>query len=112
MGCGQYPLTLFIMGTDRDIGKTVTSMGIISKLLSPEFCYHPEDIGYIKPVGQQTRQVEDPSEGPVMVDKDVLLIAELYGLALDLGCESSPLVSRGYYDAVMVQGVHARHRTG
>jgi dethiobiotin synthetase len=80
MSAQPYPPTLFILGTDQDIGKTATSMGIISKLLSPDCGCSPDEIGYIKPVGQQTVMVQSPTEGLVNVDKDVLLIAKFYGL--------------------------------
>ncbi len=57
----SYPPTLYILGTDQDIGKTATSMGIISKLLSTGCGCSPADIGYIKPVGQQTVMVQSPA---------------------------------------------------
>ena len=75
-----YPPTLFIIGTDRNIGKTVTSMGIVSKLLSAELGYAPEEIGYIKPLGQQTRSIRGKDGNYLEVDKDVLLFTNLYQL--------------------------------
>jgi dethiobiotin synthetase len=87
-----YPPTLFILGTDQDIGKTATSMGIISKLLSPDCSCSPDDVGYIKPVGQQTVVVQSPNEGPVTVDKDVLLVTKFYGLDHRLVQPMSPVV--------------------
>ncbi len=90
-----FPPTFFIIGTDRNIGKTVTSMGIISKLLSPELGFSPEDIGYIKPVGQQTSRIRDHTGNMVEVDKDILLFTELYKLDCANYRAMSPVVWEG-----------------
>ena len=74
----DYPLTLFLVGTDEDIGKTTTCIGIISTLLS-DFGFRPDEIGYIKPVGQHGVSVLSP-DGPLHVDRDAWLIPKLYGL--------------------------------
>ena len=100
----HYPPTLFIIGTDRNIGKTVTSMGIVSKLLSVELGYSPEDIGYIKPLGQQTRPVRGKDGNYLEVDKDILLFTNLYQLDCPDYRAMSPVVwNRGstekYIDA-------------
>lgn len=95
MGCFQYPPTLYIIGTNRNIGKTVTSMGIVSKLLSPEMGYEPHEIGYIKPLGQQTRSLIDQDGNYVKVDKDVLLFTNLYQLHCPTLRSMSPVVWTG-----------------
>ena len=75
-----YPQTIFILGTSRDIGKTVTSIGIIARLLSEDHGYTPQEIGYIKPVGQQTLTVVDENGVSVEADKDAVLITQLMGI--------------------------------
>ncbi|MFP3895532.1 MAG: AAA family ATPase [Anaerolineales bacterium] len=90
-----YPPTIFVLGTARNIGKTVTCMGIISNLLSDEHGYAREQIGYMKPVGQQTRRVTDSMGESIEVDKDAVLITSLMGIQ-HAGYEYiSPVVLRG-----------------
>lgn len=90
----KYPPTVFILGTDRDIGKTVTCVGIISKLLSPEHGFTMADIGYIKPVGQETVTVVDSKGAPLQADKDAVLVTSLLGMEC-CGYENmSPVVWR------------------
>ena len=91
----EYPQTVFVLGTDRDIGKTVTCIGLIAKLLSDEHGYSTEDIGYMKPVGQQTLTVLSGEGVPIEADKDAVLITSL----MDIHCHDyermSPVVWRG-----------------
>lgn len=76
----NYPRTIFILGTARDVGKTVTSLGVIGKLLSAEHGYAPHEIGYFKPVGQQTLTVMDEDGTPVEADKDAVVVTSLMGI--------------------------------
>jgi dethiobiotin synthetase len=94
MSTRQYPLTIFVVGTDRDIGKTVTSIGIIAKLLSEEHRYATEEIGYIKPVGQQTMTVLNGEGIPIEADKDAVLITSLMGIRNHGYEKTSPVVWR------------------
>lgn len=94
MSANNYPPTLFILGTDRNIGKTVTCIGIIAKLLSPEHGYAVEDIGYIKPVGQETLQVLDGQGVPIQADKDAVLVTSLLGIECCGYEKMSPVVWR------------------
>lgn len=95
MGVKEYPQTIFVLGTARDIGKTVTCIGIIAKLLSAEHSYSADEIGYIKPVGQQTLTVLNGEGVPIEADKDAVLITSL----MDIQCRGyekmSPVVWRG-----------------
>jgi dethiobiotin synthetase len=77
---GEYPPTVFVLGTDQDIGKTVTCIGIIAKLLSPEHGYVLDNIGYIKPVGQQTVAVRNGEGVTIEADKDAVLLTTLLGM--------------------------------
>ncbi len=76
----KYPPTIYVLGTDRSIGKTVTCMGIISNLLSVNNGCRLDDIGYMKPVGQQTVTVLDSHETPIEADKDAVLVSQLVGV--------------------------------
>jgi len=92
MGVHSYPPTVFILGTDRDIGKTVTCIGIITKLLGPEHGYRTEEIGYIKPVGQQTMTVLNGQGVPIQADKDAVLVTSLMGIQCHGYEKASPVV--------------------
>jgi dethiobiotin synthetase len=92
MGARKYPPTVFVLGTDRDIGKTVTCIGIIAKLLGPEHGYHAEQIGYIKPVGQQTLTVLNGEGVPIQADKDAVLVTSLMGIQCHGYEKASPVV--------------------
>lgn len=61
------PTIIYIAGSRQHSGKTVTSLGLLS-LLSKH--YPPEQLGYIKPVGQQ---VVNLSTGQTL-DKDAVII--------------------------------------
>lgn len=60
---------IYITGFRQHAGKTVTSLGLLHLLKQH---YKPEDLGYIKPVGQELVELEDGEK----VDKDALVIRE------------------------------------
>ena len=91
----QFPPTIFVLGTGRNIGKTVTCVGIIECLLTKEHGYHTNDIGYIKPVGQQTVTVVGGQGLPIEVDKDAVLVTSLMGLPSHGYQDTSPVVWSG-----------------
>ncbi|MCD6519502.1 MAG: AAA family ATPase [Anaerolineae bacterium] len=90
-----YPPTVFVLGTSRNIGKTVTCIGIIAKLTAPESGYTVDDIGYIKPVGQQTLTVLSGEGVPIEADKDAVLITSLMNIQCHGYEKTSPVVWRG-----------------
>jgi dethiobiotin synthetase len=92
MGASGYPPTVYVLGTDRDIGKTVTCIGIISNLIAAGRGYRLSDIGYIKPVGQETLTVLDDYGAPVKADKDAVLAISLLGVDSPGHQYSSPVV--------------------
>jgi dethiobiotin synthetase len=92
MGARAYPPSVFVLGTDRDIGKTVTSIGIIAKLLEPELGYRIDEIGYIKPVGQQTLTVVSGEGTTIQADKDAVLVTSLMGVQSHGYEQMSPVV--------------------
>ena len=61
------PVIIYISGAHQHSGKTVTSIGLLS-LLSK--IYPSEDLGYIKPVGQQVIELDDGTT----IDKDAQII--------------------------------------
>jgi len=91
----SYPRTIVVLGTARNVGKTITSLGIIGKLLSPEQGYQLEEIGYIKPVGQQTLTVDLENGEHIEADKDAVVITSLMNID-NPGYEYiSPVIWRG-----------------
>ncbi len=84
------PLILYVTGFRQHAGKTVTSLGILS-LLRKRF--EPEELGYIKPVGQEFVQLEDGK----LVDKDARIIEKFSRIPdLDMGSVSPVLVGAGF----------------
>jgi hypothetical protein len=107
-----FPSTIFVLGTGRDIGKTVTCVGIIESLLTPDYGYKASDIGYMKPVGQQTVTVIGGQGVPVEVDKDAVLLTSLEGLQSHGYRDASPVVWQGgvtaqFIDDASTQDPHA-----
>jgi len=91
----EYPPTIYVLGTARNIGKTVTCIGIIAKLLSSENGCSLDEIGYIKPVGQETVTVLSSEGVPIQADKDAVLITSLLGMTCHDYEKVSPIVWRG-----------------
>lgn len=72
------PVIIYISGAHQHSGKTVASIGLLS-LLSK--IYPSEELGYIKPVGQQVVKLEDG----MTIDKDAQIIDKFSQIpALDL----------------------------
>ncbi len=94
MSANSFPRTLFVLGTARDIGKTVTCIGIIAKLIT-DYGFSPEEIGYMKPVGQETVTVLNGAGVPIQADKDAVLVTALMGLPSRGYEEISPVVWQG-----------------
>ncbi|MBC7315325.1 MAG: dethiobiotin synthase, partial [Chloroflexi bacterium] len=91
----QYPPTIFVLGTQQHVGKTVTCIGVIAKLLSPEYGYRVDQIGYIKPVGQQTVIVKNAEGKPLYVDKDAVLVTSLLEIPIPRYEVTSPVLWLG-----------------
>jgi hypothetical protein len=94
MSSAAYPPTIYVLGTDKDIGKTVTCMGIIATLRSPKVGYQLQDIGYMKPVGQETLPVTDSYGRTIQADKDAVLLTTLLGITGSPYEVMSPVVWR------------------
>lgn len=80
-------MSIFVAATGQNVGKTTLCLGLLSAL-GKRF----DSVGFIKPVGQRHVQTHDG----VMVDKDVVLFKEQFGLT-DRYEEMSPvLFPKGY----------------
>ena len=95
MTTSKYPPTVYVLGTARNIGKTVTCIGIIAKLLSSEQGCSMAEIGYIKPVGQESLTVPNSHGVPIQADKDAVLITSLLGMTCHDYDKISPVVWQG-----------------
>ena len=70
------PRPIFVAATKQHVGKTTTSLALMSGL-QKQF----DKVGFIKPVGQQHVTVHSPSMGcDVRVDKDICLLKEQFHL--------------------------------
>lgn len=82
---------IYVAATRQHVGKTSTSLALLSGL-QKRF----DNVGFMKPVGQQSLQVQ---EGGVMVDvdKDAVLVKEHFGLHhLNYQSMSPVLIPPGY----------------
>lgn len=84
------PRIIYITGFRQHAGKTVASLGLLHLLREH---YKPEELGYIKPVGQELVELEDG----LKVDKDVLVIRQFADIAdLDMRYVSPVRLGPGF----------------
>lgn len=89
---GRYQRPIFVAATKQHVGKTSTSLSIVSGL-QKRF----DKVGFIKPVGQQHVEVKSDSGETIRVDKDVCLVRERFSLHhLDYNYMSPVIIPRGY----------------
>lgn len=94
-GGKQRPI--FVAATKQHVGKTTTSLAVLSGL-QKRF----ENVGFLKPVGQQHVKVDiDLGDGKgkssIRVDKDVVLIKEHFNLDhIDYKYMSPVIIPKGY----------------
>ncbi|MFP4363171.1 MAG: AAA family ATPase [Spirochaetia bacterium] len=83
-------LIIYVTGFRQHAGKTVTSLGLISMLKK---VVPAEEIGYIKPVGQELIKLPDGSK----IDKDAVIIDKFSDIPdLDLGNVSPVRLGSGF----------------
>ncbi len=82
------PTIIYIAGFRQHAGKTFTSIGLISRLRE---IYKPEEIGYIKPVGQELFTLPDGRK----IDKDAVIIKEFILPTLSMDTVSPVRLGRG-----------------
>jgi len=89
---GQYQRPIFVAATRQHVGKTSSSLAIVSGLLK-----RFDKVGFIKPVGQQHVEVKSEAGETLRVDKDVCLVREHFQLYhLDYEFMSPVIIPRGY----------------
>ena len=94
-GGKQRPI--FVAATKQHVGKTTTSLAVLSGL-QKRF----KNVGFLKPVGQQHVKVDidlggDKDKSSIRVDKDVVLIKEHFNLDhIDYKYMSPVIIPKGY----------------
>lgn len=84
------PKIIYITGFRQHAGKTVTSLGLLHLLKQ---IYKPEELGYIKPVGQELEILPDGRR----VDKDARIIEKFSGIPdLDMNFVSPVRLGSGF----------------
>ncbi len=84
------PKIIYITGFRQHAGKTVACLGLLHLLRQQ---YKPEDLGYVKPVGQELVEVSDG----LKVDKDALIIRQFADIAdLDMRYVSPVRLGSGF----------------
>lgn len=88
----RYQRPIFVAATRQHVGKTTTSLAIISGL-QKKF----EKVGFLKPVGQQHVEVQSDNGKTLRVDKDCYLVREHFNLhQIDYDSMSPVIIPRGY----------------
>jgi BioD-like phosphotransacetylase family protein len=82
------PKIIYISGFRQHAGKTTTSLGLISLLRK---IYKPEDIGYIKPVGQELYTLPNGMK----TDKDTKILQNFLLPDLDMNAASPVKIPSG-----------------
>ena len=93
IGGGHYQRPIFIAATRQHVGKTTTSLAIMSGLQK-----RYGKVGFVKPVGQQHVEVKSgQSDQTLRVDKDVCLVKEHFKLDhIDYDAMSPVIIPSGY----------------
>lgn len=92
------PTIVYLAGFRQHAGKTVTSLGIIARLLE---ILPPSRVAYLKPVGQELVPLPDGS----LVDKDAQILERFSGLAgFDLGSVSPVRLGAGFTQEFLAAG--------
>ncbi|GBG33467.1 Cobyrinic acid a,c-diamide synthase [Hondaea fermentalgiana] len=94
---------LFVAASSQHTGKTCSSSGLVRSLQGVF-----DRVGYIKPVGQKSVQVQ-AREGLRSVDKDAPIFKELFGCDADYADMSPVLIKKGYTKASLEGRISASH---
>lgn len=68
---------LYVAATRQHVGKTTTSLALMAGLLQR----FSNQVGFLKPVGQQSVRVVTDTGQTLVVDKDAALVKQYFGLA-------------------------------
>jgi len=86
------PSPVYVAATRQHVGKTSTCLALLSGLQKR---FHR--VGFMKPVGQQSLQVQNKAGEWINIDKDAVLVKEHFGLDhLDYQYTSPILIPKGY----------------
>jgi hypothetical protein len=89
---GRSQRPIFVAATKQHVGKTTTCLALLSGL-KKRF----NNVGFLKPVGQQHVDVVDNNNNQLRVDKDVVLIKEHFHLDhIDYSYMSPVIIPSGY----------------
>ena len=89
---GRSQRPIFVAATKQHVGKTTTCLALLSGL-KKRF----NNVGFLKPVGQQHVEVVDNNNNQLRVDKDVVLIKEHFHLDhIDYSYMSPVIIPSGY----------------
>jgi dethiobiotin synthetase len=93
LSTNNRPRPIFVAATKQHVGKTTTSLALMSGLQKR----FPK-VGFIKPVGQQHVKVWSPAlMEEIRVDKDICLLKEQFHLDhIDYRHMSPVIIPRGY----------------
>ena len=87
-------MKVYVAATRQNHGKTIVSLGLLKA-----FQKRKKTIGYMKPVGQQFRLIDDK-----MIDKDVVLMSEIFGLEDSLPFMSPIAIPHGFTEDYILKG--------
>ena len=85
---------VYIAATRQNDGKTIVSLGLLSA-----FIEKLGSVGYIKPVGQQYKEIKEHK-----IDKDAILMHDVYNLPDDYGDMSPIAVPKGFTENYILNG--------
>lgn len=88
----SVPSPIYVSATRQHVGKTSTAMALLSGL-QKRF----DQVGFMKPVGQQSLRVQTRAGDWIDIDKDAVLVKEHFGFDhLDYKDTSPVLIPKGY----------------
>lgn len=96
---GRYQRPIFVAATKQHVGKTTTSLALMSGLQK-----RYNKVGFLKPVGQQHVTVKDSENRELQVDKDVVLVKENFSLDHCDYRDMSPVIIPAGYTKKFVDG--------
>lgn len=85
---------IYVAATRQNDGKTIVSLGILKTMQN-----YGRKTGYMKPVGQQYRLIEGKK-----IDKDVVLMQEIFGLNDPLPLMSPIAIPQGFTEEYILKG--------
>lgn len=87
-------MQIYVAATRQNHGKTIVSVGLLKA-----FQKRGKTIGYMKPVGQQYHIIDGK-----MIDKDVVLMSEIFGLKDNLSSMSPIAIPHGFTENYILKG--------